>query len=64
MATGYLLIQARTAHDAVPLSDVQIRIQDMEGNTLYELTTDESGETSVISLETVDKIFSQIPDNN
>ncbi len=62
MAAGYLLIQARTAHDAIPLSGVQVNILDMDGNILYELTTDENGETPVVSLETVDKSFSQIPD--
>ena len=61
MAIGYLLIQARTAHDAVPLSGVQVRITDMDSNTLYVLTTDENGETPVISLETADKSFSQTP---
>lgn len=62
MATGYLLIQARTAHSAVPLSGILISISDMDGNTLYELTTDENGETPHISLDTVDKRFSQTPD--
>lgn len=61
MAIGHLLIQARTASDAVPLSGVQVRITDMASNTLYVLTTDENGETPVISLETVDKSFSQTP---
>ena len=41
MAIGYLLIQARTAHDAVPLSGVQISVLDYQGNSVYELTTDE-----------------------
>ena len=62
MATGYLLIQARTAHSAVPLSGILISISDMDGNTLYELTTDENGETPLITLDTVDKRFSQTPD--
>ena len=35
MAIGYLLIQARTAHDAVPLSGVQIQITDQQGNSIY-----------------------------
>lgn len=61
MAIGYLLIQARTAGDALPLSGVQVRISDMDSNTLYVLTTDENGETPVISLETIDKSFSQTP---
>ena len=43
MAIGYLIIQARTAHDALPLSGVQIRIMDHQEKIIYELTTDESG---------------------
>ena len=44
MSIGYLLIQARTAHDAVPLSGVQVRITDADSNILYQLTTDENGD--------------------
>lgn len=59
MAIGYLTIQARTAHDAVPLSGVQITVTNGEGNTVYRLATDENGETQKIPLETLDKSFSQ-----
>lgn len=59
MAIGYLMMQARTAHDAVPLSGVQISILDDEQNHVYDLTTDENGETRSVSLETVDKSYSQ-----
>ena len=59
MAIGYLLIQARTAHDAVPLSGVQVKIQGEQGETLYDLVTDENGETRKVPLETLDKSFSQ-----
>lgn len=62
MADGYLLIQARTARGAVPLSGIQVTLTDMDGNTLYELTTDENGETPLITLDTVDKSLSQTPD--
>lgn len=61
MAIGYLSVQARTAHDAVPLGGVSVKIMDDEGNTLYTLTTDENGETQTVPLETVDKSFSQNP---
>lgn len=61
MAIGYIIIQARTAHDAVPLSGVQISIRDDQGNRVYELTTDENGETTRVPLETLDKRFSQNP---
>lgn len=59
MAIGYLTIQARTAHDAVPLSGVRISISDDQDHTIYQLTTDESGETQAVPLETLDKSFSQ-----
>ena len=61
MAIGYLIIQARTAHDAVPLANIPIRILDDEGRTVYDLTTDESGETPLVSLETVEKSLSLDP---
>ncbi len=61
MAIGYLTIQARTAHDAIPLSGVQIRIMDGRGNNVYVLSTDENGEIPKVPLETADKSFSQNP---
>lgn len=61
MSIGYLTIQTRTAQDAVPLTGVQIRIMDNLGNSVYSLTTDESGETQKVPLETVSRNFSQNP---
>lgn len=61
MAIGYLIIQARTAHDALPLSGVQIRIMDDQENSIYQLTTDESGNTEKISLETLGRSLSLDP---
>ena len=62
MAIGYLTMQARTAHDAVPLQGVQVTVLDDEQNRVYELTTDENGETRRVPLETVDKRFSLNPE--
>ncbi len=59
MAIGYLTIQARTAHDAVPLSGVSITISNNQGNTVYQLATNENGEAQEVPLETLDKSFSQ-----
>lgn len=61
MAIGYLLIQARTAHDALPLRGAQIWIMDGQEKSIYHLTTDESGETKKVSLETLDRSFSLDP---
>lgn len=61
MAIGFLKIQARTAHDALPLSGIQIQITDASGNTVYRLITDENGETPVVPLETVSRNFSMNP---
>lgn len=59
MAIGYLTIQARTAHEALPLPGVQVSVLDDEQNRIYTLTTDENGETRRVSLETMDKSYSQ-----
>lgn len=61
MAIGYLLIQARTAHDALPLSGAQIWVLDGQEKSIYHLTTDESGETKKVSLETLDRSLSLNP---
>lgn len=61
MATGYLTIQARTAHDALPLSGVQIWIMDDQEKNIYHVMTDESGETEKIALETLDRSLSLDP---
>lgn len=41
MAIGYLTMQARTAHDALPLKGVRVTVLDDEQNRIYELMTDE-----------------------
>lgn len=58
MAIGYLTMQVRTAHDALPLRGVKITVLDDEQNRVYELMTDENGETRTVPLETVDKRYS------
>ncbi len=59
MAIGYLTVQARTAQEAVPLSGVQVSILNEQGTPVYELVTDESGDTQTVPLETKDKSLSQ-----
>ncbi len=59
MATGYLRMQARTAHEALPLQGVVVTVWDDEGRAVYELMTDENGETETVPLETLDKSYSQ-----
>ena len=59
MAIGYLTMQARTAHDALPLKGVRVTVLDDEQNRIYELMTDENGETRKVPLETMDKSYSQ-----
>ena len=58
MAIGFITMQARTAHDAVPLRNVLVTVLDDEQNPVYEMRTDENGETGSVPLETVDKRFS------
>lgn len=59
MAIGYLTIRAHLAQEDVPLSGVQVSIMDDRRNSLYELITDENGETRTVPLETLDKSFSR-----
>lgn len=61
MATGYLIVQARTAQDALPLSGVRVWIMDHQEQNISYVTTDESGETEKIALETLDKSLSLDP---
>ena len=51
MAIGHLQIQTRTAQDAIPLEGARILVLDDEGNALYRLVTDESGETQAVLAE-------------
>ena len=62
MAIGYLIVQARTASDALPIQGASIQILDDRGGSVYELISDENGETEKVSLETVDKSLSLDPD--
>ncbi len=58
MGSGNLIIQARTAENAVPLSGVKITIRDYNGNILYQLITDENGDTNAVTLKAVDRSLS------
>lgn len=58
MAIGYLTMQVRTANDAVPLRGVQVTVLDDQGRSVYDLVTDENGETQPVPLETVSRDFS------
>ncbi len=62
MAIGYLQVQMRTAQEAVPVEGARILIQNGEGAVLYNLITDENGETQAVPLETLDRSYSQNPD--
>jgi len=62
MGKGTLIIQARTADNALPLSGVRVKIRDHQGTVLYDLITDESGETETVSLEAIDREMSLNPE--
>ena len=61
MAIGYLIVQARAAHDALPISGVRIWIMDQQEQNVHYAATDESGETERIALETLDRSLSLDP---
>lgn len=61
MAVGNLLVQVRSANDIIPVPDARVRIRDDAGNVLYNLVTDDSGDTQEVTLDTVDKSLSLDP---
>ncbi len=61
MGTGNLIIQVRTSENALPISGVMIRIKNQEGTVLYDLITDENGETEQIRLDAVARELSLDP---
>jgi LysM repeat protein len=61
MGVGNLIIQARTADEALPLGDVQIKVFDQQGKEQYNLYTDSAGKGGPISLSTVDRALSLNP---
>ena len=63
MGRGELTIQARTANDVLPVQNVKITITDSKENVLYNLRTDESGDTDTVSLDAVDKSHSLDPND-
>lgn len=61
MAVGNLFVQVRSANDILPVQGARVIIRDNAGNILYDLVTDDSGDTQEVSLETVDKSLSLDP---
>lgn len=61
MGLGYLKIQARTGNDALPVKDAYVIIKDTTGKILYQLKTDDSGNTQKISLYAPDKYHTLNP---
>lgn len=61
MGSGNLIIQVRTSENALPISGVMVRIKNQEGTVLYDLITDENGETEEIKLDAVSRELSLDP---
>jgi peptidoglycan hydrolase-like protein with peptidoglycan-binding domain len=57
MGLGYLTIETRTNFETLPVADAQVKIKNQNGETLFELTTDRSGKTRQIALETIDRQY-------
>lgn len=62
VGTGSLLVIARTADEALPIPYACVHIMDYSGEVLYDLITDENGETELVSLNTIDKNLSLDPE--
>jgi peptidoglycan hydrolase-like protein with peptidoglycan-binding domain len=55
MGTGTLIVEARTADEALPISGAHVVIRDQNRNVLAEFTTDANGQTEVFSYPAPDK---------
>lgn len=62
MGKGFLEVEAQIGFGALPVSGANVEVQDIEGNILYELKTDEDGKTEQISLDAVDREKTLDPD--
>ena len=63
MGLGFLTVQVHTGNDALPVADAQVIVRDVTGKVLYELTTDEGGNTERISLYAPDKYHTLSPED-
>lgn len=55
MGLGYLKIEARTLNNIYPVKDASVIIKNKEGEVLYRLKTDGSGNTVEVKLEAPEK---------
>jgi len=62
MGIGYLVTEARTNFETLPVGSATVTVKNTQGQILYELQTDESGKTNQVSLETIDREHSLNPD--
>ncbi|MFV0342163.1 MAG: LysM peptidoglycan-binding domain-containing protein [Anaerocolumna sp.] len=61
MGIGYLIVQARSFNDALPLEGVRVGIWNEEGELVMNLVTNSSGNTEQIALEAIDRSLSLDP---
>ena len=61
MGHGHLVVQVHTGDDALPLENANVLIKDTFGRTLYNLTTDKSGNTEDVELYAPDRNQSIFP---
>ncbi|MCL2508881.1 MAG: hypothetical protein FWF05_06865, partial [Oscillospiraceae bacterium] len=63
MGTGYLIVQVKTGDSALPVGDARVRVLDLQGNTIYDVKTDQNGNTEKLSLDAPDAAASLNPNN-
>ena len=63
MPIGHLKVQVHTGEDALPVENANVLIKDAFGRVLYNLTTDNSGNTQSVELYAPDKSHDLSPDD-
>lgn len=61
MGTGYLIVQARTGDDSLPVRNAHVTLFDREHKSLYETYTDANGNTGSLPLPAPDKKYTLDP---
>ena len=62
MGLGYLTVTARMGDDAIPVAGALVTVRDKRGEILYQVHTDENGNTGTFSLPAPDKEFTLSPE--
>lgn len=63
MSSGYIRVQAFTASQALPVANASVTFTETNGDIIAHRTTNISGQTAAVEIQTPEKNLSQSPQN-